>query len=180
MSKDVYRMRVIYEKMGISKYISGKNLLRHIERCLRRTNLPLKYTEGFNPHPKLSFGPPLPVYIEGENEIMDIYFNEKINENEFLRNINQFLVEGVLFKDCFWIPLETHSLGVITLMAVYKIEKDELDLEKLKDIGEVKESGSFFEVIIKINGFSHKKLFEIVGNQKRIIRKIIYESNYNR
>ena len=81
MSMDAYRLRVIYEKMGISKFISGKNLVRHIERCLRRTNFSLKYTEGFNPHPKLSFGPALPVNIEGENEILDIYFVEKIDDS---------------------------------------------------------------------------------------------------
>ncbi len=173
MSEQSYRLRAIYEKMGVSKYISGKNFAKIIERCLRRTNLSLKFTQGFNPHPKISFCPTLPVNIEGENEYLDIYFEKEINSDDFLKEINKFLPEGVLFKRCEWIFFNSPSLCVIPLSAVYKIEKNGLETQKLEKFGKVKENENFIELTIdRINGFSHKALLEIVKN-RRIIRKII-------
>ena len=174
MSDKIYRLRVIYEKKSFSKFISGKNFAKIIERCLRRLDLPLKFTEGFNPHPRISFGPTLPVNIEGEAECLDIYFETKIDEKVFLEKINKVLPEGTLFKKAYWVPFRDISLNSMKLFAVYKIEKNGLNEDDLKEFGDVEVNGRYIKVVVMIKGFKHKKLLEKVGNRK-IIRQILWK-----
>ncbi len=174
MSDKIFRLRVIYEKKRISKFISGKNFAKIIERCVRRLDLPLKFTEGFNPHPKISFGPTLPVNIEGETECLDIYFEKRIDEKEFLEKINRVLPDGTLFKKAYWIPSGAISLNSMRLFAVYKIEKNGLNEDDLKEFGDVEVNGRYIKIVVMIKGFKHKKLLEKVGNRK-IVRKILWE-----
>ena len=67
----VQRIRTRFRKTGELKAISHLDLMRTFERALRRTGLPLRMSEGFNPRPRLSFPAALPVGIEGLNEIME-------------------------------------------------------------------------------------------------------------
>ena len=71
-----YRIR--YTKTGNLKYISHLDLLRTMQRILHRAQLPLWYTEGFNPQPKLSFGLPLSVGCESVCEYIDIRLTETL------------------------------------------------------------------------------------------------------
>ncbi len=174
MSDKIYRLRVIYEKKNFSKFISGKNFAKIIERCLRRLEIPLKFTEGFNPHPKISFGPTLPVNIEGEAECLDIYFEKRIDEKEFLEKVNRILPDGTLFKKAYWVVSDGISLNSMKLFAVYKIERNGLKEDDLKEFGEVEVNGRYIKIVVMINGFKHKKLLEKTGNRK-IIRKILWE-----
>ena len=68
----MYRYRVRYEKRGRIRFLSHRELINVIQRVLRRTELPLSFTEGFRPRPRLSMGPPLPVGAEGTREFFDI------------------------------------------------------------------------------------------------------------
>ncbi|MBI5050095.1 MAG: TIGR03960 family B12-binding radical SAM protein, partial [Nitrospirae bacterium] len=54
-------IRVIYSKTGALKYLSHLEVMRALLRAIRRADIPLVYTKGFHPHPKVSFGPALPV-----------------------------------------------------------------------------------------------------------------------
>ncbi len=65
-------VRVFFKKKGKIKYISHLDLMRAVTRGLLRSELPIVYTEGFNPHPKLVFALPLSIYQESEYEIFDI------------------------------------------------------------------------------------------------------------
>jgi len=174
MSDKIYRLRVVYEKKNFSKYISGKNFAKIIERCLRRLDLPLKFTEGFNPHPKISFGHTLPVNIEGDAECLDIYFETRIDEKEFLEKVNKFLPDGTFFKKAYWVPSGDISLNSMKLFAVYKIEKDGLKKEDLNEFGNVEVNERYIKIVVNIDGFKHKKLLEKTGN-RRVIRKILWK-----
>ena len=63
--------RVTFTKLGRLKYISHLDLQRAVARMLVRSGLPIAYTEGFNPHPRLNIVLPLSVYQEGEREVFD-------------------------------------------------------------------------------------------------------------
>ena len=63
---------VRYAKRGDAKFISHLDFLRLIQRAMRRAELPLKFSEGFNPHPCLSFAQPLGVGITGEKELFEV------------------------------------------------------------------------------------------------------------
>lgn len=71
-------IRVCFSKMGQLQYISHLDLQRAIARMLIRTDLPLGYSEGFNPHPKLNIALPLSIYQEGEREWFDFRLTEDI------------------------------------------------------------------------------------------------------
>ncbi|MBX3458975.1 MAG: TIGR03936 family radical SAM-associated protein [Planctomycetes bacterium] len=70
MAATRYRMR--FEKRGALRFISHHDLMRVFELALRRSGLPVAYTQGFNPHPKVSFAIALPLGVESLDEIVDI------------------------------------------------------------------------------------------------------------
>ncbi len=77
-------VRVWFKKMGMSRYVSHLDLMRAMSRTVRRANLPLWYTEGFNPHPYMTFALPLSLGMESLCESVDIRIEgESTNEELF-------------------------------------------------------------------------------------------------
>ena len=72
-------IRVCFTKLGNLKYISHLDLQRAIHRMLVRSGLPISYSEGFNPHPRLNIALPLSIYQEGERELCDFRLTEEID-----------------------------------------------------------------------------------------------------
>jgi radical SAM family uncharacterized protein/radical SAM-linked protein len=70
--QQLYYYRVYYQKPESMKYVAYLDLLRSIQRILRRSGLPIAFTEGFNVHPRVSFGNPLSIGISGEEEFFDL------------------------------------------------------------------------------------------------------------
>ena len=66
------RLRIAFSKHGKSRFTSHRDVARIWERALRRTNLPVAYSEGFTPRPKLSFGLALSTGHESEGEYLDV------------------------------------------------------------------------------------------------------------
>ncbi|MCX6339552.1 MAG: TIGR03936 family radical SAM-associated protein [Candidatus Aureabacteria bacterium] len=64
--------RVTYSKEGLIKFISHLDLIRLWQRAFRRAGVPVKMSQGFSPHPLMSFGPPLPLGVEGCGEMLDV------------------------------------------------------------------------------------------------------------
>lgn len=77
------RIRVWFSKGERVRYISHLDVLRYWERCIRRAELPLSYSQGFTPHPKLAFAGPLPLGFLADNEVMDVTLDERIDIPEF-------------------------------------------------------------------------------------------------
>lgn len=69
---DFSRYRIRFSKRGALRFISHHDLMRVFELALRRSDLKVRYTEGFNPHPKVSFALALPLGVESLDEIVDI------------------------------------------------------------------------------------------------------------
>ena len=91
-------VRIWFTKKDTAKYISHLDLTRCLIRAFRRTDIPLWYTEGFNPHPHLVFGLSLPLGVEGENEILDIRLDDESYKNErVLSELNRVTVPGIEF-----------------------------------------------------------------------------------
>lgn len=81
------RIRVWFRKGDRVRYISHLDVLRFWERAIRRAELPLSYSQGFTPHPKLAFASPLPVGFTAEREVMDVTLDERVGVDEFARRI---------------------------------------------------------------------------------------------
>ena len=68
----VFRHRVTFEKRGDARLLSHRNTMDVFERAIRAAGLPARYSEGFNPHMKLSMGPALPLGLESRHEVFDV------------------------------------------------------------------------------------------------------------
>ena len=65
-------MMVVFEEGEALRHIGHLDLMRTMQRALRRSNLPIKYSNGFNPHIRLSFAAPLSVGVIGLRELMEV------------------------------------------------------------------------------------------------------------
>lgn len=77
-----------YSKTGYLKYISHLDVLRFIQRSVRRAGIKAKYSEGFNPHMKTSFGYPLSLGIESIGEYFEVELSERIEPQAFIEKMN--------------------------------------------------------------------------------------------
>jgi radical SAM-linked protein len=66
------KIRLAYSKLAEAKYVAHLDLTRFLDRALRRAEIAVAFSQGFNPHPKISFGPPLAVGVEGLAEYVDV------------------------------------------------------------------------------------------------------------
>ena len=87
--------RILFEKKGISKYISHLDLNRCMIRAIRRSGLPAWYTEGFHPHLYLMFPLALSLGTESICEVMDFRLTEERSPEEILEKLNSALPEGL-------------------------------------------------------------------------------------
>lgn len=88
-------MLVVYEKMGPHRFIGHLDLQRAMQRALRRAGLPVRYSQGFNPHLLLSFAAPLSVGVQGAREVMELPLAREMEEQAFLDRLNAALPEGL-------------------------------------------------------------------------------------
>ena len=70
-------IRFEFTKKDGLKYISHLDLQRAVSRIIKRSGIPIRYTEGFNPHQKMVFALPLSVGSESECELLDIYIRHE-------------------------------------------------------------------------------------------------------
>jgi len=85
------RVLVRFSKMDMARYISHLDLLRLMQRVLRRAGVPLSYTQGFHPHPKMAFASALGVGIESRSEYMDLILERDIDLNAAMSDMNRVL-----------------------------------------------------------------------------------------
>lgn len=88
-------IRVRFTKTGYLKFLSHLDLVRLFTRSFSKAELPVKFTEGFNPHPRFSIGNPLSLGIESTAEYMEIEFTEEINPEMVMSRLNEVLPEGI-------------------------------------------------------------------------------------
>ena len=77
------RMIAAFEKTERVRHIGHLDLMRAMQRALRRSGLPIRYSQGFNPHVVLSFASPLPVGVSGARELMDIALEVPVEDALF-------------------------------------------------------------------------------------------------
>ncbi|MEG6614873.1 TIGR03936 family radical SAM-associated protein [Peptococcaceae bacterium 1198_IL3148] len=93
------KYRIMFSKTGAAKYVAHLDLNRIFERSCRRAELPLAFSQGFNPHPKISFAVPLAVGVSGEKEFMDIELTEDLKTEDILNRLNDSLPSGIKVLD---------------------------------------------------------------------------------
>jgi radical SAM-linked protein len=95
---DFVKIRVKFEKGEPVKFISHLDIMRTFERAMRRAKLPLAFSRGFTPHPRMVFASALPVGITSSGEYFDAEFYENIAPDEVGCRLNSALPEGIKIK----------------------------------------------------------------------------------
>ena len=88
-------IRIVFEKKDTAIYMSHLDLMRCMTRALTRAEIPVKFTEGFNPHPYLVFAAPLALGISGEREYFEIKITEEMAFSEMKDRLNETLPQGL-------------------------------------------------------------------------------------
>ena len=94
------KLRLIFIKEGRAVYISHLDLLRTFQRVFLRQGLVLRHSQGFHPHPILSFALPLPVGQSSACEVLDFEVVEDMDGKGLPESLNRFMPEGIRAVDC--------------------------------------------------------------------------------
>ena len=90
-----FPVRLRYTKRGKVRWISHRDVARAMERAFRITELPLAFSEGFSPHPKVSFGLALSTGHESDAEYLDLEFVREVDLDELPAQLTAALPEGM-------------------------------------------------------------------------------------
>lgn len=115
------RVRIAFTKVEEAKYIAHLDLARVFERSMRRAGIRMAYSEGFNPHPKISFGSALAVGVEGEREYVDIELVPELSLKEILGRLQEQLPKGIRLLEGQILSQGTKALMAVLNAASYKI-----------------------------------------------------------
>lgn len=99
------RLRVRFRRGDSVKFISHLDIIRLWHRALRRAGIDIAYSEGFNPHPRISLAAPLALGITSEAELMDIFTNRHISPHSFTSLLERQLPPGIeILQVCLVAP----------------------------------------------------------------------------
>ena len=116
------RLVVRYSKGEKVKYISHLDFMRLIQRALRRADIPVAYSQGFNPHPRISFASALAVGVTSQGEYLDILLASSIDPQSLCDRINDKLPEGIRFIESVSIDEKAPSLMSLIERGEYLIK----------------------------------------------------------
>ncbi|MEX1309994.1 MAG: TIGR03960 family B12-binding radical SAM protein [Candidatus Sulfomarinibacteraceae bacterium] len=114
------RYRFTFTKMGDARHLSHRQVMDALERAMRGGRVPVRYTEGYNPHIRLSMGPALGVGQEGEAELFDMDCTSQVRQ-QHLTAVNRLLPEGIEVIDAKPLLQGAPSLGKMVSAARYRI-----------------------------------------------------------
>jgi radical SAM-linked protein len=117
----VTRIRFIYARRGALRYISHLDFARVVTLLLRRADLRLAYSYGFNPQAKVQFAPPLPLGFVGEQELVDVWFTEPLPAEVGLQALRRIPLDGLDWLDANSVPLNAPALGADVVAADYRV-----------------------------------------------------------
>ncbi len=94
-------VRMSFQKTGMAKFISHLDTVRCITRAMKRANVPIWFTEGFNPHAFLTFAMPLSLGFESLCETVDFRLMEEVDLNELAERLNDALPVDITVKEIY-------------------------------------------------------------------------------
>lgn len=104
-------IRTKFNKEGDMIYISHLDLQKLLQRAFRRAEINLAHSQGYNPHPKISYGNALALGTESQGEYVDVEIEDDITVDDYLYRMNEQLPEGIKFIQAEEITKQTPSLA---------------------------------------------------------------------
>jgi radical SAM-linked protein len=114
------RVRVDYKKENFFIFLSSLDMIRYFERALRRSGLPILFTSGFSPKPKIDFSLALPLGIQSESEIFDFYLVEKVQEEKIFEKLINSIDKNLIINRIKEVKLNSPSIS--SLITHFQLE----------------------------------------------------------
>ena len=127
-------VRLRFSKLGNLKYISHLDINRAMGRALKRAEIPLWYTEGFNPHPYMSFSLPLSLGVESLCESVDIRLIGDISNDEIKKRMNSVLPDNLKIIDVYDTFRDNSEIMYSDYVYKFQFLDNELALSKIKAV----------------------------------------------
>lgn len=166
-------IRLKFAKGNEVKYISHLDLMRTFMRAVRRANIPMAYSGGFNPHPEMSFGAPLSVGVVSLAEYVDITLAKEMPLQEIIDGLNKSMPEGIKILGAIELPERFKSAMALITHAEYsmKVNLGTVDVEDIR--------GKLFSFINQESILAKKKQPKKNFQMKVVeIRPMILEMNF--
>jgi len=119
------KVRLCFTKEGDIRFISHLELAHLFHRASKRADLPLSYSEGFHPNPRIIFATAIPVGMESRMEIVDMELEGRIPPQEVRERLNQALPQGVEILEAVEVPLNAPAPSLLS-PSVYWMPLDRL------------------------------------------------------
>ena len=127
-------VRLRFSKTGRLKYISHLDINRAMSRALKRAQIPLWYTEGFNPHPYMSFSLPLSLGVESLCESVDLRIIGDITNDEIKNRLNNVLPQDIKIVDVYDDFRDNSEIVYSDYVYKFEFKDNEAALEKIKNV----------------------------------------------
>lgn len=127
-------VRLRFSKTGRLKYISHLDINRAMSRALKRAGIPLWYTEGFNPHPYMSFSLPLSLGVESLCESVDLRITGEITNKEIKDRLDSVLPEDLKIIDVYDDFRDNSEIVYSDYVYKFEFSDNDLALEKIKNV----------------------------------------------
>ena len=119
------RLRVRFSRGDEIKFISHLDIMRLWERAFRRAGIPLAYSEGFSPHPRISLAAPLPVGVTSEAELMDVWVTKWVSPHWFTAEASQQLPPDIKILGVYQVAPTMPSLQSQVRYSEYRVEVED-------------------------------------------------------
>jgi len=118
------RIRIRFSRGEALKFISHLDIMRLWQRALHRADIPLAYTEGFSPHPRISLAAPLAVGVTSEAELMDVFCSKWVSPHSFTAAVSQQLPSGIEISQVHMVAPTLPSLQSQVSHTEYEVETE--------------------------------------------------------
>ena len=115
------RYRITFTRDKSVRFVGHLDLAKTWERILRRADLPVAYSQGFHPLPKITFASALPVGCTSEAELMDVVLSEPVAPSEVMRRLASTLPTGIAITSVAEVPLNAPALQAELRWAEYLV-----------------------------------------------------------
>lgn len=155
------------------KFISHLDVLKTIQKNIRRAGLPIEYSQGFNPHMNTSIAQPLSVGVYSSGEYMDMVLTTEMDENKIVDKLNEIAPSGIKYISALAIPYKEGEKKVPQAMALIDAARYTIKI-KYSDVSNLEEEIS---KLLEINEWNTVKKSK-KGEREVNIRPLVKEFSF--
>lgn len=138
------KLQIVYSKSKEAVYLSHLDVMKVFEQALSRANIPVVFSNGFNPRPELVFAHPLSVGIESTGEILEVKLAENVEISYLVRELNRVLPSGLTVLSAEYVNQNSKSIMARVYASTYVITllyDDDKFIDKTKrEVEDIKNS----------------------------------------